>query len=228
MTAARTRILVGAVVVVALAVGLRLLPVADLLQRFQEYVAGRGAWGMVLYVLGYVAAALLFVPGALLTVGAGLVFGFWRGVIVVSIASTTAAALAFLIARYLARPAVERWAKNNERFRAVERAVAQRGAVVVLLLRLSPAVPFSLSNYLYGLTPVAFGTYVLASWIGMMPATALYVYLGSVGHALGEKRTPAEWLFLAAGIVATAAVTVFVGRAARKELETAAASVRAD
>jgi uncharacterized membrane protein YdjX (TVP38/TMEM64 family) len=212
--------LVAALVAVIAAV--RLLPVVEVLTAFQGRVAGLGAWGMVLYALVYVLAALLFVPGSVLTIGAGLVFGFWRGALVVSAASTSAAALAFLIARHLARPAVERWAKGNDRFGAVDRAIEKKGALVVLLLRLSPVVPFNLSNYLFGLTPVRFRSYVLASWIGMMPGTALYVYLGSAGRAVGEKRTPAEWALLAAGIVATAAVTILVGRVANRELTKAA------
>jgi uncharacterized membrane protein YdjX (TVP38/TMEM64 family) len=77
------------------------------------------------------------------------------------------------------------------------------------------------SNYLYGLTPVAFGPYVLVSWIAMLPGTLLYVYLGAAGRAAAGKqgKSPLEWGLFAAGLVATAAVTVMVGRAARRELE---------
>jgi uncharacterized membrane protein YdjX (TVP38/TMEM64 family) len=201
-------------------VAARVLPITDWLKVFQAWVSGLGALGGVLYGLVYVAAALLFVPGIVLTLGAGFVFGLFWGVVIVSASSTAAAALAFLIARHVARGRVERLAKKNEKFEAIERAIEKSGWKVVALLRLSPLVPFSVSNYLYGLTPVAFAPYVLASWIAMLPATILFVYLGAAGKSLGEgrARSPWEWALLGAGLAATIAVTVILGRAARKEL----------
>lgn len=207
--------------VVALAVAARLLPVTDWLHGFQSWVAHQGAWGGVLYGAVYVVAALLFVPGSVLTVGAGLVFGLGWGTVIVSAASTAAAALAFLIARYVARGRVERLAKRNDKFGAIDHAIREKGWRVIALLRLSPLVPFSIGNYLYGLTPVAFGPYVLASWIAMMPATVLYVWIGAAGKAAAEKghaRSPQEWALLGAGLLATLIVTVMITRAARRQL----------
>jgi uncharacterized membrane protein YdjX (TVP38/TMEM64 family) len=221
--ASRARWIVLALIVVALVAATRVLPVADWLRAFQSWVAHRGVWGGVLYGAVYVVAVLLFVPGSVLTIGAGLIFGLLWGTVIVSIASTTAAALAFLIARYVARGRVEALAKRNEKFRAIDQAIRAQGWRVVALLRLSPLVPFSLSNYLYGLTPVPFGPYVLASWIAMLPATVLYVWIGAAGRAAAsaqrEGRSPLEWALLGAGLVATAVVTVMVSRAARRELE---------
>ena len=197
----------------------RLLPVAEWLKTFQSWIAGLGPWGGVLYALAYVIAALLFVPGIVLTVGAGYLFGLGWGVVIVSLASTTAAALAFLIARYLARDQVERLARRHERFRAIDRSIGENGWKVVGLLRLSPLVPFSLSNYLYGLTSVRLAPYLLASWVAMLPATVLYVYLGAAGRSTaGGGRSPWEWALLAAGLLATAAVTVLLTRMARARL----------
>lgn len=219
----RARWIVLAVVVLALVVATRLLPVAEWLRAFQSWVAHQGVWGGVLYGAVYVVAVLLFVPGSVLTIGAGLVFGLLWGTVIVSIASTIAAALAFLIARYVARRRVEALAKRNEKFRAIDQAVREQGWKVVALLRLSPLVPFSVSNYLYGLTPVSFGPYVLASWIAMLPATVLYVWVGAAGRAAAgaerQGRSPLEWALLAAGLGATAVVTVLVSRAARRQLE---------
>jgi uncharacterized membrane protein YdjX (TVP38/TMEM64 family) len=140
--------------------------------------------------------------------------------VIVSFASTAAAALAFLIARYAARSRVERLARGNERFRAIDRAIGENGWKVVGLLRLSPLIPFSLSNYLYGLTSVRFLPYLVASWAGMLPGTLLYVALGAAGKTVGEKgeRSPWEWVLLGAGLLATAAVTVLLARVAKKEL----------
>jgi uncharacterized membrane protein YdjX (TVP38/TMEM64 family) len=219
----RLRWMVLAVIVVALFVATRVLPVGEWLRGFQSWVAGKGVWGGVIYGLAYTVAVLLFVPGSVLTIGAGLVFGLLWGTVIVSVASTAAAALAFLIARYLARDRVEALAKRNKKFRAIDHAIRDKGWRVVSLLRLSPLVPFSVSNYLYGLTPVSFGPYVLASWIAMLPATVLYVWIGAAGKAAadaggGQGKSPMEWALLGAGLVATAVVTVMITRAARRQL----------
>lgn len=198
----------------------RLLPAKEWLESFSGWVAGLGVLGGVLYAIVYMAAALLFVPGIVLTIGAGVLFGLGWGMVIVSLASTTAAALAFLVARHLARKRVERLVKRDARFEAIDGAIAKRGWTIVALLRLSPLVPFSLSNYLYGLTSVAFLPYVLASWAGMLPGTLLYVYLGSAGRTLGAggARTPWEWALLGGGLAATAGVTVLLTRIARQQL----------
>src|SRR6202162_5481595 len=128
-----------------------------------------GPAGMALYGAVYVAAVLLFVPGIVLTLGAGFLFGLGWGIVVVSLASTIAAALAFLIARYLARGAVERLARKNPKFSAIDRAIGKEGWKILALLRLSPLVPFSLSNYIYGLTSVRFAPYLATSWAAMLP-----------------------------------------------------------
>jgi uncharacterized membrane protein YdjX (TVP38/TMEM64 family) len=206
---------------VGLVVSARLVPLHDLFHTFDSKIEGMGPLGALLFGLVYVASCLLFVPGSVMTIGAGLVFGLGWGIVVVSPASTTTAAIAFLIARYLARDRVEGMARRHERFAAIDRAIRDKGWRVVALLRLSPLVPFNLSNYLYGLTAVEFGPYVFASWLGMLPGTALYVYLGVAGKAAAsrEGRTPWEWALLGAGLAATAAVTVILTHAARREME---------
>ena len=206
--------------VVVLVLAARLLPVQEWLKSFEAWVKGMGAAGMFLYGAVYIVAVLLFVPGIVLTLGAGFLFGLGWGIVVVSVASTLAAALAFVIARYLARGAVERLARKSPKFAAIDRAIGKEGWKVVALLRLSPLVPFSLSNYLYGLTSVRLGPYVATSWAAMLPATVLYVYLGAAGRTIGEKapRSPWEWVFLGAGLAATAVVTVLLTRRAKREL----------
>lgn len=218
---------------IALAFGLaglfalaRLLPVGDWIEALEDWVRERGVFGLAAYAFAYVVAVLLLVPGAPLTLAGGALFGPWLGTAVVSVASTGAAGLAFLVARHLARERVRELARRHPRFGAVDRAVEQGGWRVVFLLRLSPAVPFSASNYLYGLTAVGFGPYLLASWVAMLPATFLYVYLGHVGAAGvsaasgdgGSARTPGEWALLGAGLFASVVVTVYVTRLARRAL----------
>ena len=224
----RARVVAGLALLALIVVSLRLLPLADRLQRLIDYFAGLGSWGIGLYAIVYALAAILFVPGSALTIGAGVIYGLGRGFVAVSAGSTLAAAGAFLIARYLARDRVERWAARNPRFAAIDAAVGREGWKIVLLARLSPVFPFTLLNYLFGLTRVGFGPCLLASWIGMMPGTLLYVYLGFAGRAVAQaasgrvSRSPAEYAAWAVGLVATLAVTVYVTRLARRALQESA------
>lgn len=201
----------------------RVAPVDRWLEALRGWVDSLGAWGPVVYGLVYVLAALLFVPGAAVTLVAGPVFGLWLGTAVVSVASTTAAALAFLIARHVAREAVARRLAGNQRLEALDAAIERGGWRIVGLLRLSPLVPFSVGNYLYGLTGVAFWPYLLASWVGMLPGTFMYVYLGHAGArgleaASGGESSTGELVLTGVGLAATVAVTVYVTRLAMKEL----------
>ncbi|MBA3546997.1 MAG: VTT domain-containing protein [Planctomycetes bacterium] len=212
-------LIAGSVIVVG-----RLVPIDASMQRLQAWIEGAGVWGPVLFGMIYVVLALLMLPASLLTIAAGALFGLVWGTVLVSAASTVAAALAFLIARYLARETVARRVAAHPRISAVDRAVGEGGWRIVVLLRLSPAVPFNLQNYLYGLTPIRFWPCVLASWAAMLPGTFLYVYLGHAGRAglaaTGDAggRSPAEWAMLVVGLIATVIVTIYVTRLARRAL----------
>jgi uncharacterized membrane protein YdjX (TVP38/TMEM64 family) len=192
--------------------------------RFAGWVDTLGFWGPAVFVAGYAAAVVAFVPGSLLTLAAGAIFGLLEGTIYVFAAATLGAALAFLVSRHLARSAVEHRLEGNERFAAIDRAVGAQGRKIVFLLRLSPAFPFNLLNYALGLTRVRFGDYVLAS-LGMIPGTLLYVYYGKLagdvaalaGGAAVEKGT-AHYALLILGLVATIVVTTIVTRIARRAL----------
>jgi len=203
----------------------RYLDAPALLRAALDGIAGLGPWGPVLFAVLYVAASVLFLPGSVLTLGAGAVFGLVEGAIVVSISATLGATAAFLVGRYLARGWVAKRIEGNPKFKAIDEAVAREGWKIVGLTRLSPAFPYALLNYAFGLTRVSLRDYVLASWIGMMPGTVMYVYLGSLaGHLAGAgrggaARTPAEWALYAVGLLATVAVTVYVTRIARRALD---------
>jgi len=207
---------------VGVLVAAKFLPAAGWVADFNAWIQSLGTAGIFLYVLVYVAVAVLLGPAWLLTIGAGFIFGLALGVAVVSVGATIGAAIAFLIARHLARRRVEGWARKNAKFGAIDRAIARKGWKIVFLLRLSPVVPYTISNYLYGLTAIRFVPYVLASWIGMIPLQILYAYFGVAGKAAvgGDRvRTPIEWAVLAAGLVATIGVAVLIARTARRELE---------
>ncbi|KAK4535595.1 hypothetical protein CDCA_CDCA05G1620 [Cyanidium caldarium] len=178
-------------------------------------------YGLVYYVLELVAF-----PALVLTVGAGYLFGVVQGAAVVSLAATAAAATSFLVSRYLFRDWVQQnVAERFPRFRAIDRAIAREGFKIVLLLRLSPLLPFAASNYLYGLTSVGFVPYALASWLGMLPGTLAYVYGGHAGsavletvqgHGEGGSGGGVNAALLAMGLVATAAVLTIVARTANQ------------
>ena len=209
-----------AIAAVALVLALKYLHVQDFLKASLDWIGRLGAWGPVIFVGLYVVATVLFIPGSVLTLGAGAVFGVVLGSVYVSISATLGATAAFLAGRYLARDAIARKIEKNEKFATIDRAVAGEGWKIVFLTRLSPVFPFTLLNYAFGLTRVKLGHYVLASWIGMIPGTVMYVYLGSlVNLGAGQRhRTTGEWVLYGVGLLATVVVTVFVTRLAKKAL----------
>jgi uncharacterized membrane protein YdjX (TVP38/TMEM64 family) len=215
-----------AVGVAALILLSRSLPLGAWLASFQTWVEGLGFAGMALYALLYAVVTVLLGPAWLLTLGAGFSFGLLRGVLVVWAGATVGAALAFLIARHLARARVEKWTGRDHRFRAIDRAIAKKGWKIVALLRLSPLVPFAISNYIYGLTGIRFWPYVLASALGMLPLVVLYTSFGVAGReaALAASgggaggRSVLEWFVLGVGLFVTVVGAFLITRAARKEL----------
>lgn len=217
-------------VLAALAVGLfvayRFLPVEETLRSVLEWVRGLGVWGPLVVGALYVPATVLLVPGSVITLGAGALFGVVVGTIAVSLGSTAGACAAFWVGRTLARDWVAAKVAGNPRFKAIDRAVGRQGFKIVLLTRLSPVFPFTLLNYAFGVTEVRFTHYALASWIGMLPGTVMYVYLGSALKTLAatsdRPRTPAEQVFFWAGLAVAVGVAVLVTRIARKALKDAA------
>lgn len=200
----------------------------DLQQRLVDalaWIEGLGALGFIVYGVIYILACVFLVPGAILTLGAGAIYGVVVGSILVSISSTLGATAAFLAGRNLAREWVGRKIEGNPKFSAIDTAVAKEGWKIVGLTRLSPVFPFNLLNYAYGLTKVSLRDYFLASWIGMMPGTVMYVYIGSLagdlaslGAETAEAPTTARWIINVVGFLATAFVTVYVTKIAKKAL----------
>ena len=218
------------VVALILAAGfaIAVLPVQATAFALVEWLRGAGVLGAMVFVLAYVAAALLLLPGSVLTAGAGFAYGPAVGLLVVSPASVLASTAAFLLGRTLARGWVARRIARDPRFAAVDRAIGQSGFRVVLLLRLSPIFPYSLTNYALGLTRVRLRDFVLASWIGMLPGTLLFVYLGSlvttasqVAKGAAVSAGPWRQVVYWAGLAATVLVVVVVTRIARRGLREA-------
>jgi uncharacterized membrane protein YdjX (TVP38/TMEM64 family) len=197
----------------------------QLLQNALIWVDSLGAGGGIAFIGLYVLATLLFIPGAALTLGAGVAFGWVVGSIYVLVGATLGAIAAFLTGRYLLRGWVTRRIEGNEQFQAIDAAVAREGFKIVLLTRLSPFFPFNLQNYVYGITQVSLRDYSLGS-VGMIPGTVMYVYIGSLFGNLatlfsgveGRSKTPAEFALYGLGLVATIAVTLYISKLAHTAL----------
>jgi len=212
------------VLVGAVAAALTLLPLREWLGALVGWVHDLGAAGVALYALVYVVAIVLAVPGSILTMAAGFAWGPLWGFLLVSPVSVVGATLAFLLGRTAFRARVARRVARSPRLQAVDRAVEEQGGTLVFLLRLSPVMPFNFLNYAVGLTRIGVGRFALASWLGMMPGTLLYAYLGSTLPALGDAVAPgseADTLKHAlfwGGLVTTVVATVFVTRVAHRAL----------
>jgi uncharacterized membrane protein YdjX (TVP38/TMEM64 family) len=224
--------------VAALAVGAVFLgaalwafPVRDWLLQTLEWTRSLGAWGPVFVAIFYAVACLFFLPGSVLTMGAGFLFGLAVGMLSAWTGACIGACAAFLTGRTLARDWVARKVAGNHRFLAVDQAVGSEGFKIVLLLRLSPVFPFNFLNYALGLTKVSFGSYALATVIGMIPGAFLYVYIGSAARSLAEAAAggageTASRVFFVVGLAFTVAAVLFVTRVARKSLAEAEASLK--
>jgi uncharacterized membrane protein YdjX (TVP38/TMEM64 family) len=206
--------------VVVLIAAMRYYHVHVLLKQALDWIGRLGPWGPVTFILIYALATVLFFPGSVLTFGAGVLFDVVAGTIYVSIGAELGATCAFLLGRYFARETIVHRLQDNETFATIDKAVAEDGWKIVGLTRLSPIFPFTLLNYAFGLTRVSLRDYALASWIGMMPGTVMYVYLGSLVHVGSghHDRTPVEMALYGVGLIATLVVTLLVTRLARRAL----------
>jgi uncharacterized membrane protein YdjX (TVP38/TMEM64 family) len=201
-----------------------LLPMREWILGLAESMRDAGALGISLFFIAYIVSAVALVPGSLLTLAAGFAYGPVLGLLIASPASVAAATTAFLLGRTLLRDWVRRRVGASPRARAIDRAVGREGFKLVLLLRLSPLVPFNLLNYALSLSGVTLGRYVLASFLGMLPATFLYVYLGSLAPVAaeltvaGERANGLRTALYVAGLAATVLVVWVATRAARRAL----------
>lgn len=203
-------------------------------QKLLEVVAwaqSAGPEGVAAFAVLYIVATVLMLPGSVLTLAAGFVYGPWYGLLLVSPVSVAAASASFLLGRSVARQWVARQLAKRPRFSAIDRAVGAQGFRTVALLRLSPLIPFNLLNYALSFTSVRFSHYVAASFLGMLPGTLLYIYLGSLFTnaaqlTSGQRPESGIWgqVFFWGGLVATVVVTTLITRASRRQLEAALGS----
>jgi uncharacterized membrane protein YdjX (TVP38/TMEM64 family) len=225
------KLIVCFIVIAAIAAAAWFLPLREYLTGFLEWTKGLGPWAPVFVVLFYVVASVFFLPGSVLTLGAGFLFGVPVGFLSAWIGASLGACAAFFVGRTLARDWIAAKVAGNSKFAAVDEAVGKEGFKIVFLLRLSPVFPFNFLNYALGLTKVSFKHYALASLIGMIPAGLMYVYFGSAARSLADvaagnvEQGLAGRVFFWFGLVATVAVALFVTRLARKSLQAAEKSI---
>lgn len=196
------------------------LPVEALIIGGAEVVVELGLAGVALFAVVYVVTVLALGPAWALSAVAGLAYGF-AAVPLVLVVATTGAAAGFFLARLLGRRRVAAWLEARPRIRAVERATRAHGFNAVLLLRLSPALPFGAKSYILGVTGVPAGIYLAATLLGIIPGTIFYVYLGVAGRLTlggGPQQDPLGWGLAMLGLAATGAVVVLITRDAQRRL----------
>lgn len=208
-----------AFVIVGLVIAARHFDAREKLQLALTWMDGLGFWGPLVFILAYIVATVFLLPGSVLTLGAGAVFGLFKGGLYVSIGSTIGATAAFLVGRYFARDWVARKIEGNEKFTAVDEAVAEEGWKIVGLLRLSPMFPFNLLNYGFAVTRVSLRDYFLASWIGMIPGTIMWVYIGYLANVAASDGDATSKTLKIIGFVATVILTITATRIATKALD---------
>lgn len=200
----------------------------ELLQNALTWVESLGSIAPIAFIVLYNVATVLLIPGSLLTLGSGVLFGLVWGSVYVFFAATLGATLAFWLGRTVARDWVSKKISAYPKFAAIDKAVAKEGFKIVFLTRLSPLFPFNLLNYAFGITQVSLKDYVLGS-VGMIPGTILYVYIGSLigsvaqigmkGATLDPQAQKLQWTAKIIGFIATIAATVYITRIAKKALD---------
>jgi uncharacterized membrane protein YdjX (TVP38/TMEM64 family) len=210
--------------------------ITDLIQATLKsslaWVEGLGAIAPIAFIIIYNIATVLLIPGSILTLGGGVLFGIGWGSFYVFIAATLGATIAFWIGRNFARDWVSQQISKYPKFEAIDKAVAKEGFKIVALTRLSPLFPFNLLNYAFGITQVSLKDYVLGS-IGMVPGTILYVYIGSLVGSLAQigsktqidpQTEQLQLVTKIVGFLITIGVTLYITRVAKKALDSSIAN----
>lgn len=180
---------------------------SDLFAAVQEKFAHLGWLGVLGFAGATVLLQMVLIPLSPAGLAAGMGFGFFRGLIAITLGTNLGAAVNFLISRHLARNAVNRWLGHHEKFRLIDAAIGREGWKIIALLRLCP-MPFGLANYAYGLTAVGFWPYMLATFVAIIPANCLFVWIGTGMHDLAaisdpnRTKSPAEIAVFVIGILA--------------------------
>ncbi len=216
------KVILAIVLIAAFFISIRLLPVGEWIESFQAWVKDLGPIGYVVYVLVYVIVCVTFLPASPLTIGAGAIFGFVEGAIVVIIGATLGATASFLLGRTIMRRKIEAMAANNAKFLALDRAIAREGGKIVFLVRLAPIFPFAYINFAFGLTGVRTLSYIVATFFGIIPVTLAFVYIADAATRTATSDMDSTRLIInIVGVVIAILVTAFVTRVALRAIRKA-------
>jgi len=194
------------------------------LQKTLDWITSSGALGPVIFVGVYALTCVFFIPSFIFTFSSGVLFGFWKGILLSLTGIGLGSLAAFFIGRYLARDFVARRFSGNKEFSMLTQAARKKGWKIVALARLSPIFPFLIGNYAFGITNIPASHYLGASLLGTLPSAALYTYLGTLLGDLtalgasGRTRTWQEWIFLVVGLINTVLLSYYLRRFAQKAL----------
>jgi uncharacterized membrane protein YdjX (TVP38/TMEM64 family) len=194
----------------------RVFDLGGRVDELREWIISLGTWGPLVYLMIYIAAVVLAVPGTVISILAGVLFGSFLGVILVSLGSMLGASLAFILARFIAREQITARFAQSDKFQRLDRMTQDHGAIIVAITRLIPLFPFNLLNYGFGLTRVSFWTYVFWSWLCMLPWTILFVVgADTFTQALSQGQVPWPLIFI---LIVTVVIIALLVRLARKKL----------
>lgn len=207
------RLIVSLAALACLAIVWFFFPVKNWIQQFTELMTGLGILGVIAFCLAYACGTILLIPASLMSMAAGVAYGFW-GFPVVMVGASIGASFAFLIARYSAKEKVKKYFKKNPKIRVLEEAVNNGGWKMVALLRLSPIFPFNFQNYFYGITEIGFWPYIITTFIAVIPGKALCVYLGTLTSE-STQASGVKWTFYSLGMFAT----ILAGWIIRKNIQ---------
>jgi len=205
-------------IIVGLAVGQLLLP---WIPRFEALVQEMGVWAPIVFVAVYVAGIVLVMPVFLLIMVGGAVFGVVKGTLLAMLSALVGGTLAFLIGRHFAREQVARRVAKHPLLASIDRVIGEDGMKLVFLLRLSPAVPFVLSNYTLGVTRVRLRDFVMGTF-GLVPIVAMYAAFGNAaGSVTADGRPAVSPSIMAGGVIATVVLGLLLARIVQRALREA-------
>jgi uncharacterized membrane protein YdjX (TVP38/TMEM64 family) len=209
----------GVLALILIGVALMFFPLKVWSAELQIWIKSFGIIAPLVFILAYIITTIFMIPGSILTLIAGAVFGLWFGVFYVVIGANCGALAAYLLAKTKLREKFMKMTEGNAPFAALDKAIGENGFKMVLLTRLSPAFPFTLLNYFLGLTSVRTGAYVAGNLLGMLPATFLYVYVGSLANVAVGSVSKWQLLMRIVGLLATIGVVIYVTRLAKKAMK---------
>lgn len=200
---------IGLILLAVGTVTLLVSPLRHWLADHQRWVQAIEQGGMGAFLAAHVTLTVMGIPGTVLAVTGGLVFGAAWGTVLSLVGGTSGAIAAFYLARYYGHAWAERHFSHHKRLRWFRRSVEQRPLSFVLAVRFFPISPFTVVNFLFGLTPIALKPYALGTALGILPGTILYASLGATGKtalATGQMGP----FFLAVFLLSLLAIAPFI------------------